>query len=57
MDIATRWNKWHLEKKYTDFVELHKYLSKEFDNLPEVLFLLLEVSLVYYWYVFGIERR
>lgn len=36
MDIATRWNKWHLEKKYTDFVELHKYLSNEFDNLPEV---------------------
>lgn len=35
MDIATRWNKWHLEKKYTDFVELHKYLSNEFDNLPE----------------------
>ena len=28
IDVATRWGKWHLEKKYSEFQELHKYLNK-----------------------------
>jgi hypothetical protein len=36
MDVATRWGRWHLEKRYAEFLELHNKLDKEFDNLPEV---------------------
>lgn len=36
IDVATRWGKWHLEKKYAEFQELHKKLLSEFNDLPEV---------------------
>lgn len=36
IDVATRWGKWHLEKKYVEFQDLHAQLEAEFNNLPEV---------------------
>ena len=37
IDVATRWGKWHLEKKYVEFQDLHKILNSEFNDLPEVI--------------------
>lgn len=36
VDVATRWAKWHLEKKFVEFQDLHKKLNAEFNDLPEV---------------------
>ncbi len=36
IDVGTRWARWHLEKKYPEFQELHRKLQNQFDNLPEV---------------------
>lgn len=38
IDVATRWARWHLEKRYADFQELNYRLDKEFEDLPEVHF-------------------